>query len=191
MTDATGADALLNFWKTQVEEATKAWTRAVSQTQAVDPAQFWRPVMDPAINAWAEVLARGPVSPDVLGQWKQFLDQWIDAWGQALERAMQTDAFAQALGRYLDQWVAGQAPVRKAASEMSEITAAALGVASRSDVAAMQRQLTDLEDRIDELHDQMRALLTRSGAARTRPRSQTRRLARTPRRPGKRRGAQS
>ena len=175
MREPAGAEALFNFWKTQMEEATKIWARAVSQTQAADPAQFWRPVMDPAISAWAEVLARGPVSPEVMGQWKQFLDQWIDAWGKALESAMQTDAFAQALGRYLDQWVAVQAPARKMASQMSESTAAALGVASGNDVAAMRRQLTDLEDRLDDLQEQMHTLIRRSDApgGQGRPRTKT------------------
>lgn len=165
MTEAAGADALLNFWKTQMEEATKTWARAVGHAQTVDAAEFWRPVMDPAINAWTEVLARGPVSPDLMGQRKQFLDQWIDTWGKALEAAMQTDAFAQVLGRYLDQWVAVQAPARQAASEMSEMTAAALGVVSRNDIAAMRQQLTDLEDRLDELQEQMGMLLRRSDAS--------------------------
>lgn len=218
MTEAAGAEALLNFWKTQMEEATKTWARAVGQAQTVDAAEFWRPVMDPAINAWAEVLARGPASPDLMGQWKQFLDQWIDAWGKALEAAMQTDAFAQALGRYLDQWVAFQAPARQTASEMSEMTAAALGVASRNDIAAMRRQLTDLEDRLDEMQEQMRTLLRRSDAAaeerpvrtravrpqarsgsagpaprsaHTRPPSRSPRAARPPRRRGKRPGGPS
>ncbi len=161
MTETPGADALLNFWKTQVEEATKAWTRAVDQAQAVDPAQFWRPVMDPAIGAWAELMARGPMSPDLMAQWKQFLDQWIEAWGEALERAMHTDAFAQVLGRYLDQWVAQQAPVRKATAEISEAATAALGLASRADVAAIGRQLTGLEDRLDDLSEHLRTLLAR------------------------------
>ena len=175
MTDTSGADALLNFWKSQVEEATKAWTRAVGQAQSVDPAQFWRPVMDPAIGAWAEVLARGPVSPDLMAQWKQFLDQWIEAWSEALERSMHTDAFAQALGRYLDQWVALQAPVQKARAEVSEAVASALGVASRADVAAISRQLTDLEDRLDELREQLRTLLARPRSGATRRSSQRRR----------------
>lgn len=150
MTQSAAADALLNFWKKQVEEATKAWA---------DPGQFWRPIMDPAIGAWASLMARGPVGPEVMAQWKQFLDQWIEAWGEALERAMHSEAFAGALGRYLDQWVATQGPVRKAAAEVSEAATAALGLASRTDVAAIARQLTGLEDRLDELSEQLRAVL--------------------------------
>jgi hypothetical protein len=187
MKGPSGADALLNFWKSQVEEATKAWTRAVNQAQAAtDPAQFWRPVMDPAIGAWADLFARGPVSPELTAQWKVFLDQWIGAWGEALEQAMQSDTFTHALGRYLDQWVALQAPVQKARAEWTEAMTAALGVASRSDVAGIRRQLTDLEDRIDDLQDQVRRLLAArpqgSGAQPSRPRA-TRGTAAKRRRP--------
>jgi hypothetical protein len=161
MAEDSSTQALFDLWKKQIEEGTQAWLRTVGQSQAVDPALFWRPFMDPAIAAWSKLLTQGPASPDLLSQWKQFLDQWIAAWGKVLEQAMGTEAFAQALGRYLDQWLALQAPAKKAAAESTEAVLSALGIPSRAQMAGLTRQLVDLEDRIEGLEDRFGALMVR------------------------------
>lgn len=147
MATKTGPEALLEFWKQQFEEGTKA----------ADPSKVWRPFMDQGIAAWAAIMARGPVSPDLMAQWKQFLDEWITAWGKALEQAMGTEAFAQALGRYLEQWTAVQAPVQKAAADMAQ----ALGMASRVQLSDVARHVADVEERIETISDQVGALTSR------------------------------
>jgi len=118
---------------------------------------IWRPFMDQGIAAWAALMARGPVSPDLMAQWKQFLDKWIASWGKALEQAMGTEAFAQALGRYLEQWTAVQATAQKASADMAQ----ALGMPSRAQLSNVVRQVTDMEERIEVLTDQVGALTSR------------------------------
>ncbi len=160
MAERSATEALMDMWKQQIEEGTKAWTQAMGRTQTVEPEQLWRPFMDQGIAAWAKLMAQGPVSPDLMAQWKRFLDQWIAAWGEALEHAMGTEAFAQALGRYLDQWLTVQAPATRAGAEATDATLSALGIPSRSQVSQVARQLADLEDRIERLED---TLGTRAG----------------------------
>ncbi len=161
MTEKTNADAVFDVWKRQIEAGTKAWTQAMGQTQTADPSQFWRPFMDGGIAAWAALMAQGPVSPDLMTQWKSFLDQWIAAWGKALEQAMGTEAFASALGRHLEQWLALQAPARKAVVEAGEAALAAAGMPSRADVTGIARRMSDLDDRLDGLEDQLGDVLAR------------------------------
>lgn len=166
MAERTGAEQMLEFWKRQMEEGTKAWLEAIGRGESADPSRLWRPFVDQSIASWATVMGQGPVSPELMTQWKQFLDQWIAAWGEALERAMHSEAFARALGQSLDQWVNTQAPVRKAAAEVSTTALEALGLPSRADLESLSRLLTDLDDRLERVDDQVQAIAARLAASR-------------------------
>jgi len=161
MAERSSAEALLELWKRQMEEGTRAWTQSLGQAQTADPSQVWRPILDQGIAAWASLMAQAPANPDLMAQWKQFLDQWIAAWGEALERAMGTEAFAQALGRYLEQWLSVQAPVQRGAAQAAEATLTALGMPSRSEVMGISRRISDLDDRLEGIADQLQALALR------------------------------
>jgi hypothetical protein len=167
MTDSTGAGPLFETWRKQFEESAQAWTRMVGQTapsSPPDPIAFWRPVLDQGLQNWARLFAQTPASPDLMGQWKQFLDQWTEAWSRVLGQAMGTEAFAQWMGRSLEQWLAAQAPARKAADQSLDATLQALNLASRSQVAGVAKQITELEDRIERLEDVITALARRLDA---------------------------
>jgi hypothetical protein len=170
MTDSTGASALFETWRKQLEESTQAWTRMIGQTTTPtsppDPVAFWRPVLDQGLQNWARLFAQTPASPDLMAQWKQFLDQWTEAWSKVLGQAMGTEAFAQWMGRSLDQWLAAQGPVRKVADQSIDAALQALNLASRTQVAGVARQLGDLEDRIERLEDVITALARRLDADR-------------------------
>jgi len=166
MAERTSAEQLLEFWKRQMDEGTNAWLEAIGRGESADPSRLWRPFVDQSIASWATVMGQGPVSPELMTQWKQFLDQWIAAWGEALERAMRTEAFARVLGQSLDQWVNAQAPMRKATAEVSATALEALGLPSRTDLELLSRLVTDLDDRLERVEDQVQAM-----AARPRPRA--------------------
>jgi hypothetical protein len=168
-----GAQQLFDLWKKQVEEGTQGWLQmlgqptAPGQAAAVDPASFWRPVMDQAMAGWARVLSAGPASPELMTQWKQFLDQWINAWGKALEQAMSTDTFARAMGKQLEGFLDAAGPAKKAAEQQIEATLAGLGMPSRSQVTALAAQIVGLESKVeaieDTLDDVLRALRELAG----------------------------
>jgi hypothetical protein len=103
-------------------------------------------------------MAQGPVSPDLMTQWKRFADEWIEMWSQTLSRAMNTDAFAAALGKYLDQWLVAQGPLRKGGEQAAEHMLQSLNLPSRTQVANVARQIIELEERIERLEDEIRAL---------------------------------
>lgn len=161
MTGPSSADALLEFWKRQIEEGTRAWVQATSQARTADPLQVWRPFVDQGIAAWSAFMSQGPVGPDMLAQWKRFLDEWIAAWSKALEQAMGTEAFAQALGRHLEQWLSLQGPARQASAQAGEAWLSALGLPSRAAVAGLGRRMDDLGDRLEDVEDLLRAVAAR------------------------------
>jgi hypothetical protein len=63
---------------------------------------------DSLIEYWAEILARTPVSPEVMAHSKRVLDHSIEAWSRALSEVMATDDFAQLLGISIEQWLKTQ-----------------------------------------------------------------------------------
>ena len=162
-----GAQQLFDLWKKQVEEGTQVWLKMVGQPPipgqhaAVDPASFWRPVMDQAMAGWARVLSAGPASPELMGQWKQFLDQWINAWGKALEQAMSTDTFARAMGKQLEGFLTTAGPAKKAAEQQIDATLSGLGVPSRSQVTALAAQIVGLESKVEAIEDKLDDVLAK------------------------------
>jgi hypothetical protein len=152
---------LFDLWRRQMEEGTQAWVRMMSETPGrapFDPMAFWRPFFDQGMSAWARAMGQGPVSPDLMTQWKRFADEWIELWSRTLSRAMNTEAFAETLGKYLDQWLAAQGPLKKSSEQAAETMLQALNLPSRTQVANVARQLIDLEERIERIEDEIRAL---------------------------------
>jgi hypothetical protein len=157
----SSAQQLLDLWKKQIDEGSRAWLELVKQGQPTDPQAFWRPFMDQGMAAWAKVMSQGTPTPDLMAQWKQFLDQWIAAWSRVLEQAMSTDAFAQALGKQLETFLNAAGPAKKAADQQLEAGLAAAGLPSRSQVAALAAHLAQVEEKIDALDDRLAAVLKR------------------------------
>lgn len=165
MADTT-SQQILELWKRQMEEGTQAWLKLVSQTppagQFTDPQAFWKPFADQGLAALAKIMTQqGPVSPDLMKQWKEFVDQWIAAWAKVLEQAMGTEAFARALGKQLDAFLDAASPVKKAAEQHIEQTLMGLGLASRTQVTNLAKQVIQVEEKVEALEDQVATVLRR------------------------------
>jgi len=173
MSETSPSQQLFEMWKRQLEEGAKSWaelmTRGATPAAPVppDPAGFWwKPMFEQGLAQWARIFAQTPVTPELMGQWKQFLDQSIEAWSRALSQAMSTEGFAQMMGKTLDQWLANQAPGKRLAEQSVETTLQALNLPSRTQVAAVAKQIAELEDRLDRLDDSLAALGRRLEEAR-------------------------
>ena len=165
---------LLDMWKRQVEEGTQAWLRMMGQgapaAPAMDPQAFWRPFMDQGMAAWSKVMTQGAApSPDLMAQWKQFLDQWIAAWSRVLEQAMSTDTFAKLMGKQLEGFLNVSGPAKKAAEQQIELSLSGLGIPSRTQVTALARHLTQIEEKVEGLEDKLDRVLRRLDDAAGRP----------------------
>ena len=154
---------LFEMWKKQVEEGSQAWLRMLGapQAPAMDPQAFWRPFMDQGIAAWSKVMTQGQASPDLMAQWKQFLDQWIAAWSRVLEQAMGTEAFAKTLGKQMEGFLNAASPAKKAAEQQIEVSLSGLGMPSRTQVTALARHLSQVEEKINTLEDKLDRVLHR------------------------------
>src|SRR5262247_1420673 len=168
MTETSPSQQLFEMWKRQLEEGAKSWAQLMTKGAAPaappppDPAGFWwKPMFEQGLAQWARIFAQTPVTPELMTQWKQFLDQSIEAWSKALSQAMSTEAFAQTMGKTLDQWLTSQAPAKRLNDQSIEATLQALNVPSRTQVAAVAKQIAELEVRLDGLDDALAALARR------------------------------
>ena len=165
MADQPAATQLFDIWKRQLEESTQAWTRLLGQqtpqAPPLDPAAFWRPVLNQGLETWARMFAQTPASPEMLTQWKLFLDQWIDAWSRALGQTMGTEQFAKLINQQLDAMLAAQAPGRKMFDQQVEQMLQTFNLPSRAQLTGVAKQIVELEDRIERLEDKLGAVLRR------------------------------
>src|SRR3972149_220053 len=87
MADPAASQQLFDPWKRQPREGAQAWTRLLGQqapqAPPLDPAAFWRPVLNEGLETWARLFAQTPASPELLSPWKQFLDPWVEGWARA------------------------------------------------------------------------------------------------------------
>jgi hypothetical protein len=163
MPDSSSTQQLFDSWKKQFDEGASAWTRFMKASAQPgtapppDPMNWWRPMMEQFADTWMKAV-QGGVAPDALAQWKAYLDQWIATWDKMLTQTMQTDAFAETLGRQLDRWLAVQSPMRKAVSDSTEAALKALDLPSRQQVIGIARQLTELDDRLEDIENRLAAL---------------------------------
>src|SRR6185503_17325205 len=147
-----GTQQIFDALKRQIDEGAQAWAQMLASAPTanpVDPAAFWRPMMDQGVATWARIMSQGPVSPEIFAQWKTFLDQWIEAWSRALGQAMGTEAFAKNLGQYLDQWLAAYGPMKEASAQAGEQMLQNLGLPSRAQVTGVAKQIVELEERLE------------------------------------------
>ena len=163
MSEIPPTQQMFEMWKRQLEEGAKSWAQLMSRGGSApappDPAGFWwKPMFEQGLSQWARIFAQTPVTPELSSQWKQFLDQSIEAWSKALSQTMNTEAFAQMMGKTLDQWLVSQAPVKRVADQSVETALQALNLPSRTQVAAVAKQVVELEERLDRLEDAIGAL---------------------------------
>jgi hypothetical protein len=164
MTESSSAQQLFELWKKQLEEGATSWAQLLAKapTAAPDPAGFWwKPMFEGGLAQWARIFAQTPVTPDLMTQWKQFLDQSIEAWSKALSQAMSSEGFAQMMGKTLDQWLVAQGPAKRATEQSVEAGLQALNLPSRTQVAAVAKQIVELEERLERLEDAIAALAQR------------------------------
>jgi hypothetical protein len=166
MPEPASPQQLFDLWRKGLEEGAEAWKRLVVQSPAAppDPASFWRPAVQQWVESWAKAFAQTPLTPDTSVQFKQFLDQSIDAWSRALGQAMQTEGFAKTLGAYLDQWLTASAPVKRAADQNTEQALTTLGVASRTQLTSVAKQIVELEERVERIEDSVNLVLRKLDA---------------------------
>jgi hypothetical protein len=113
---------------------------------------------DPVVEYWAEIMARTPVTPEVMAQWKRVMDHGLEAWSRALSEVMATEDFARLLGTSIEQWLATQASLTGKPSPLSAKPTPAVSQADQltmliAEVRRLDERLRQVEERVGSAAD--------------------------------------
>ncbi len=179
MTDETKNQDLLLLWQRSMEQGIEAWRKLVGQPDTTDAFQFLRPMFGQSMDVWTQILQQRGSTPDVFAQWKKFMDDSVEAWSKVLGGAMETEGFASAMGKFLEQYLNTVGPMRKSLHSASEEFLRTMNLPSRkqvtdlaSSIVSLDARLEALEDRIEELVENLSsltALVKQVGSPRTNP----------------------
>jgi hypothetical protein len=129
---------------------------------------------DPVVEYWSEIMARTPVTPEVMGKWKRVLDHSIEAWSRALSEVMATEEFAQLLGTSIEQWIAAQASFTGQPAQVTGQAAQLAGQAQQL-TRLVAEQLAGLTAEVRRLEERLRQVESRVASAAEAPVQQPRR----------------
>ena len=98
-----------------------------------------------------------PNPPDPFTALKQAYDDAAQAWGQTVEQMVGTEEFAAASGQFLKRYVEMQAAVRTSSAAAAD----SLHLTTKDDVARVAQLVGNVERKVDELTDELHALVDR------------------------------
>jgi polyhydroxyalkanoic acid synthase PhaR subunit len=98
-----------------------------------------------------------PNPPDPFTALKQAYDDAAQAWGQTVEQMVGTEEFAAASGQFLKRYVEMQAAVRKSSTAAAD----SLHLTTKDDVARVAQLVVNVERKVDEVTDELHALVGR------------------------------
>ena len=143
----------------------------------------------PGFGAFAPPFGAG----DVTGMWQQFFNQWLQQWGQLMAASpsaqtlsdaqkqwneqleamaktfadtMSTEDFAKALGKYMEQGLHAQERVADAMNPQIDAMLRTYNMPSRSQMNRLFVHVLGIEERLDDLEDEIRKLRKEQEASR-------------------------
>lgn len=92
---------------------------------------------------------------DPTGMFKGMRDANMDAWSKMMIQLVNTDAYAESTGKMLDAWLSSSGPFRKAIEKSMSQVLTNLQLPSTEDIANLNKRLTNIEMRLDDLDAQL------------------------------------
>ena len=144
----------------------------------------------PGVGAFAPPFGAG----DVTGMWQQFFNQWLQQWSQLMAASpsaqtlsdaqkqwneqleamaktfadtMSTEDFAKALGKYMEQGLHAQERIADAMNPQIDAMLRTYNMPSRSQMNRLFVHVLGIEERLDDLEDEIRKLRKQQEMARS------------------------
>ncbi len=136
--------------------------QAFNPFQSFAPAQIWQQLLQQHLKTWTDFLAApgdGSPSAELFRTSEKNWLAYLDSTGRELAAAMSTDEFAKALGISIEQALATQDRLMESFDDQVNAFIRFFQLPSRSQVERLFERVIGLEDRLDELEDQNRAIL--------------------------------
>ena len=88
---------------------------------------------------------------DPTGMLKSMRNENMDAFAKMMAQFVHTDAYADANGKMLDAWLSSSAPFRNLVESSMTQSLANLNMPSRDEITRLAERLTNIEMRLDDL----------------------------------------
>ena len=130
-----------------------------------DPTAMWQQFFNLWSQQWSQLLASSPGPQTFSDAQKQWNEQ-LEAMAKAFADTMSTEDFARALGKYMEQGLHAQERMADAMNPQIDAMLRSLNMPSRSQMNRLFVHVLSIEERLDDMEDEIRKLRKEQEAAR-------------------------
>ena len=130
-----------------------------------DFTQLWQRMFETWQSQWMNSQpgeARPPSMEEAQRQWARYLESMAATFSEV----MSTEEFSQALGKYMEQGLALQERIAKQVNPQIDAMLRAYNLPSRSQMDRMFARIIGMEEKLDDLEDEIRKLRSELSASR-------------------------
>ena len=143
-----------------------------------DPAAMWQQFFNQWLQQWTQLAASG-AGPQTISDAQKKWNEQLEAMARTFADTMSTEDFAQALGKYMEQGLHTQERMADAVNPQIDAMLRTYNMPSRSQMNRLFVHVLGIEERLDDLEDEIRKLRKDLEAARPQRATGTRRTTRT------------
>ena len=133
---------------------------------ANDPTAMWQQVFNLWSQQWSQLLASSPGPQTFSDAQKQWNEQ-LEAMAKAFADTMSTEDFAKALGKYMEQGLHAQERMADTMNPQIDAMLRTLNMPSRSQMNRLFVHVLSIEERLDDMEEEIRKLRKEQEAARS------------------------
>ena len=130
-----------------------------------DPTAMWQQFFNLWSQQWSQLLASSPGPQTFSDAQKQWNEQ-LEAMAKAFADTMSTEDFARALGKYMEQGLHAQERMADAMNPQIDAMLRSLNMPSRSQMNRLFVHVLSIEERLDDMEDEIRKLRKEQETAR-------------------------
>ncbi len=138
--------------------------------------QMWQRMFETWQSQWLNSQA-GETQPPSIEEAQRQWARYLESMASTFSEVMSTEEFSQALGKYMEQGLAWQERTAKQVNPQINAMLRAYNLPSRSQMDRMFARIIGMEEKLDDLEDEVRKLRSELSASR-RPQSSRSRSAR-------------
>ena len=133
---------------------------------AGDMTGMWQQFFNQWLQQWSQLMAASPGAQTLSDAQKQWNEQ-LEAMAKTFADTMSTEDFAKALGKYMEQGLHAQERMADAMNPQIDAMLRTYNMPSRSQMNRLFVHVLGIEERLDDLEDEIRKLRKEQEAARS------------------------
>lgn len=131
-----------------------------------DPTAMWQQFFNQWLQQWSRLMAASPSAQTLSDVQKQWNEQ-LEAMAKSFADTMSTEDFAKALGKYMEQGLHAQERIADAMNPQIDAMLRTYNLPSRSQMNRLFVHVLGIEERLDDLEEEIRKLRKEQEAARS------------------------